>query len=123
MNTPFFPPWRPRLAALGRRVHRLRQESLPALGLLFGPLLPAARLDPAPAGAHSRRRIFSLRRTFFGFLYQTLNPACACREVVRQIQALAGLLEGPPARSGNSAYCQARRRLPGSLLPRLRQAA
>src|SRR5580704_3113958 len=113
MNTPFFPPWRPRLAALGRRVHRLRQESLPALELLFGPLLPAARLDPAPAGAHSRRRIFSLRRTFFGFLYQTLNPACSCREVVRQIQALAGLLEGPPARFAAAASAPGRRRRGG----------
>jgi hypothetical protein len=28
MHPPFFPPLRPRLAALGRRVHRLRQHSL-----------------------------------------------------------------------------------------------
>jgi hypothetical protein len=51
METPFFPAFRARLAALGQ----------------------------ADEGPNSRDRVFSLRRTFFGFLYQGLsrgkNPA------------------------------------------------
>ena len=88
LNTPFFPPWRSRLAAFGRRVQRLRQESLLHLELLFGELIPPGLLSQADEGANSRQRVYSLRRTFWGFLYQALNPACPCREVVRQIQAL-----------------------------------
>jgi hypothetical protein len=88
MHTPFFPAWHPRLAALGRRVQHLRQQSLCHLELLLGPLLPPGLLAQADEGANSRERIYSVRRTFFGFLYQVLNPDCPCREIVRQIQAL-----------------------------------
>jgi hypothetical protein len=56
--------------------------------LLLGPLLPPGLLAQADEGANSRERIYSVRRTFFGFLYQVLNPDCPCREIVRQIQAL-----------------------------------
>src|ERR1035438_1512739 len=91
MHTPFFPAWRPRLAALGRRVQHLRQQSLCHLELLLGPLLPPGLLAQADEGANSRERIYSVRRTFFGFLYQVLNPECPCREIVRQIQALFAL--------------------------------
>jgi len=123
MQTPFFPPWRARLARLGRRVQHLRQQSLLHLDQLFGPLLPPLLLSQTQEGDNSRERVFSVRRTFFGFLYQVLNPDCPCREIVRQIQALFALHGGGPVDSGNSAYCQARGRLPWDILPRLRCAA
>ncbi len=50
--------------------------------------LPPAFLAQTDEGPNSRERIFSVRSTFFGFLYQALNPGCACGEVVRQVQAL-----------------------------------
>jgi len=123
MNTPFFPLWRARLAPLGRRVAHLRQQSLVHLDQLFGPLLPPQFLSQADEGLNSRERVFSLRRTFFGFLYQALNPGCSCREAVRQIQALWALEQDAPVDAGSSAYCQARARLPWDILPRLRCAA
>jgi hypothetical protein len=123
MQTPFFPLWRARLAPLGRRVQGLRQQSLVCLDQLFGPLLPPQFLAQAGQGPNSRERVFSLRRTFFGFLYQVLNPDCPCREVVRQIQALFALHHHDTVGSGSSAYCQARARLPWDILPRLRCAA
>jgi len=123
METPFFPSWRARLAPLGRRVQHLRQQSLVPLDLLLGPLLPPELLSQSQAGANSRERVFSVRRTFFGFLYQVLNPDCPCREIVRQIQALLALLGGGQVDSGTSAYCQARARMPWDRLPRLRCAA
>jgi hypothetical protein len=122
MHTPFFPEWRARLAPLGPRVRNLRQQSLLQLDLLLSSLLPPGLLSQAGQGPNSRDRVYSIRRTFFGFLYQVLNPDCPCRQVVRQIQALFALHSASQVDPGTSAYCQARTRLPGDLLPRLRCA-
>jgi hypothetical protein len=122
MRTPYFPSWRPRLAALGRRVHRLRQESLCHLERLFGRFLPPGLLSQTDEGVNSRDRVFSVRRTFWAFLYQVLNPGCACREVIDQFQALFTLQGRGPVGNGTSAYCQARLRLPLDILTRLRHA-
>lgn len=123
MYTPFFPQLRQRLAALGSRVQTLRQQSLLHLDQLFSPLLPPWLLSQTDEGPNSRDRIYSLRRTFFGFLYQVLLPQCPCRQVVRQIQALFALHNAGSVDQGTSAYCQARDRLPLDILSRLRCAA
>lgn len=122
MQTPFFPAWRPRLASLGRRVRQFRQQSLCHLELLLAPCWPPGLLSQADEGPNSRERVFSVRRTFFGFLYQVLNPQCPCREIVRQVQALFALHGGGSVDEGTSAYCQARKRLPLDTLQRLRVA-
>ena len=121
-QTPFFPPWRSRLAAFGRRVQRVRQQSLTHLELLFAELIPPWFLSQADEGTNSRDRVYSLRRTFWGFLYQVLNPSCPCREIVRQIQALFCLDNRGSVDEGTSAYCQARLRLPLDTLQRIRHA-
>src|SRR5438552_15664300 len=123
MKTPFFPAFRPHLAALGKPVHSLRQQSLLHLEKLLAAFLPTNLLCQSDQGPNSRERIYSLRRTFFGFLYQVLNPHCPCRQVVRQIQALFALEGGRSVDEGTGAYCQARDRLPWDILPRLRCAA
>jgi hypothetical protein len=123
MKTPFFPAFRARLSALGSRVQRLRRQNLLDLDLLFGPWLPPGLLSQADEGANSRDRIYTVRRTFFGFLYQVLNPQCPCREIVRQIQALLALHSNGPVAAGTGGWCQARLRLPWDILPRLRCAA
>jgi hypothetical protein len=122
MHTPYFPAFRSRLAPLGRRVQQLRQQSLCHLELLLSPLLPPGLLSQADDGPNSRERIYSLRRTFFGFLYQVLNPQCACREIVRQVQALFALHNQRRVDEDTSAYCQARKRLPLDALQGLRVA-
>jgi len=122
MHTPFFPAWRPRLAALGRRVQHLRQQSLLQLDQLTGPWLPPGLLSQADEGPNSRERIYTVRRTFFGFWFQVLKPDSSCREVVRQILALCALHTDDSSSPGTSAYCQARLRLPWDILPRLRCA-
>jgi hypothetical protein len=123
MHTPYFPAFRARLAPLGRRAQQLRQQSLGHLELLLNPLLPPGLLSQADEGPNSRERIYSLRRTFFGFLYQVLNPQCACRQIVRQVQALFVLHNQGRVDEETSAYCQARKRLPLEVLQRLRVAA
>jgi hypothetical protein len=121
-QTPFFPPWRSHFANLQRRARHLQQQSLLQLDLLLGPLLPVGLLAQSDEGPNSRERIYSVRRTFFGFLSQVLNPACPCREIVRQILALCALALDDHSSPGTSAYCQARQRLPWDILPRIRCA-
>jgi hypothetical protein len=113
MNTPFFPALRCRLAALGRRTtHRLRQTTLAQLQQHLSDLLPAPLLSAQEEGPNSRQRVFSLRLTFECFVWQMLKPQTSCREVVRQVQALLRLQGRPPVDESDSAYVQARQRLP-----------
>src|SRR5258706_10065050 len=113
MHTPYFPAFRPRLAALGRRTaHTLRQTTLAQLQQHLRNFLPPPLLSAEDEGANSRERIFSLRLTFECFLWQMLQPKTSCREVVRQVQALFQLHEQGPVDDGDSAYVQARLRRP-----------
>jgi hypothetical protein len=113
MPTPFFPAFRSRLAALGRRTtHALRQTTLAQLQEHLRDFLPAPLLSAEDEGPNSRDRVFSLRLTCECFLWQMLKPKTSCREVVRQVQALFRLHGKGPVDPGDSAYVQARQRLP-----------
>ena len=113
MPTPFFPAFRSRLAALGRRTAQtLRQATLAQLQQHLRDFLPAPLLSAADEGPNSRERVFSLRLTMECFLWQMLQPNTSCREVVRQVQALCRLNGWGPVAQGDSAYVQARQRLP-----------
>ncbi len=123
MHTPFFPAFRSRLAAMGRRtVHSLRQATLGQLQDQIRDLLPAPLLSSEEAGPNSRERDFPLRLTFECFLWQLLKLKTACREVVRQVQALRTLHGLPPIAEGDSAYIQARLRLPKERLEKALEA-
>lgn len=120
MQTPFFPAFRSRLAALGRRsAQSLRQCSLHQIQQHLRDLLPPGLLAPEEHGPNSRNRIFNLCLTFECFLCQLLKPNTSCREVVRQTQALMRLQGRAPIDEDDSAYIQARKRLPRE---RLQQA-
>src|SRR6266568_1439281 len=113
MHTPYFPTLRSRLAALGRRTaHDLRQATLAQLQERLRDFLPAPLLSSEDEGPNSRDRVFSLRLTFECFVWQMLKPKTSCREVVRQVQALFRLNGRGPVDPGDSAYVQARQRLP-----------
>ena len=113
MLTPYFPALRSRLAALGRRTAQtVRQTTLAQLQQHLRDLLPAPLLSSEDEGPNSRERIYTLRLTFECFLWQLLKPKTSCREVVRQVQALFALHDQGPVDDGDSAYVQARLRLP-----------
>lgn len=113
MLTPYFPALRSRLAALGRRTAQtVRQTTLAQLQQHLRDWLPAPLLASEDEGPNSRERIYTLRLTFECFLWQVLKPQTACREVVRQVQALCQLHGQGPVEDGDSAYVQARLRLP-----------
>lgn len=120
MNTPLFPAFRARLAAMGRRTARhLRQGTLQQLAAHLAELIPVHLLSSADEGPNSRERLFTLRLTCECFLWQMLKPRTACREVVRQVQALACLQGKGAVDESASAYIQARRRLPQECLERI----
>jgi hypothetical protein len=111
MNTPYFPAWRPKLAALGRRAVSHRKRSPVEIEAEFARFLPVELLKPTSAGAGSRRRVFFLARIFWCFIWQALQPNTSCRAVVRKVQAQCETSKFKLDES-NSAYCQARARLP-----------
>ncbi len=95
----------------------LRRCTLDKLEERFTALLSGPGLA-ALAGAHApqRERPYSVRRTTWCFLWQMLQANAACRDVVRQIQAMLVLEGRPTVDEGTSAYCQARARVPEELL-------
>ena len=115
-NTPFFPAWGPRLAALGARATRplaqVRSYTLCQLENAFASCLPPDLFPKARAGANSRDAAYTRPRTFWCMLWQALNPKTAGREVVRQLQAALTLEDGPQISCEDGAYCRAKARLP-----------
>lgn len=112
-TTPFFSAFG-KLLFGRRRGLKLRPEtpeSLPELQALFGRFVPEELAAKPARGANSRKRIFSPEVTFWAFLFQVLSPACACREVVRKVQAWWPR-RGAQLSGDTSAYCQGRKRLP-----------
>ena len=80
MQTPYFPNWRSRLAALGRRaVPSVRQATPAQLQEHLRDFLPAPLLCAQDQGPNSRDRVFSLRLTFECFVWQMLKPKTSCR--------------------------------------------
>jgi hypothetical protein len=89
-----------------------RQTTLAQLQQHLRDFLPAPLLSSEEDGPNSRDRVFNLRLTFECFVWQRLKPKTSCREIVRQVQTLLRLHGHRPVREGDSAYIQARQRLP-----------
>jgi hypothetical protein len=121
MLTPFFPPWRSRLAAFGSRTSRVCQQvrayTLCQLEQSFAPWIPTELFAKAAEGPNSRDHDYTRWRTFWCMLWQALNPLASGREVVRQLQALFDLENGPELSSEDGAYCRAKARLPQDQFP------
>ena len=115
-HTPCFPQLQawlaPPAARLAHAVRAVRTHTLAQLEQRFGACLPPDLLAKAP---HTRDRVYTQARTFWCFLGQCLNPGTACREVVRQVQAVLTLGGGPKISEGDGAYCLARQRLPAGV--------
>lgn len=105
---------------MGRRADdvltHIRQCTLSQIEARFGGLFAAPDLRSPPDDRPRRERPYCTRRTFWCFLWQIFNENTTCREVVRQLQALLALHGLLNLDSENSAYCQARARLPARLL-------
>ena len=115
---PFLPQFRAQLASYGLRktLTQVRAHTLCNLESLSGPAFANVPLSAADSGSNSRVRIYSLRRVFWCFLWQMLNPQTSCREVVRQLQVLLRLEGLGKISASDSALCQAKARLPVAVL-------
>ena len=111
MNTPYFPVWRRKLAAIGRHTARSRRQSSVEIEAQCSPFLSSRTLKAPDDGTRRRRRVFFLSRVFWCFVWQVLQPRTSCRAVVRQVQAFCET-EQRRFDESTSAYCQARARLP-----------
>jgi len=111
MNTPFFPAWRRKLAAGGRRTALCSRQSPVEIESQCHLFLSKRALQPPIQGKRMRQRVFFLSRVFWCFIWQVLQPRTSCRAVVRQVQAFCET-ECRSFDESNSAYCQARLRLP-----------
>lgn len=121
-NTPFFPAWRPCLAALGSRTaqvfRQVRSHTLCQLETCLGHWVPTELFPKAADNENSRDRDYTRWRTFWCMLWQSLNPDATGREVVRQLQALFRLENGPEISEKDGAYCRAKTRLPLGEFPK-----
>jgi len=122
LNTPFFPAWRACLSPMGSRTAqacaRVRSYTLCQLETCLGPWVPTTLFPKAADKANSRDRDYTRWRTFWCMLWQSLNPNASGREVVRQLQALFRLENGPSLSEDDGAYCRAKARLPLSEFPK-----
>lgn len=116
MNTPYFPAWRRKLAAVGRRRDLLGQRQSPVeIEAQCAQFLTPRTLTAPQDGKRRRRRDFFLSLVFWCFVWQVLQPRTSCRAVVRQTQAFCES-EHRHFDESTSAYCQARGRLPVAVL-------
>lgn len=125
-NTPFFPAWSARLNPMGSHSGRVLRPvtamTLCQLEKCFAPWIPAQLFPKAAEHQNSRDRCYTRWRTFWSMLWQALHPLASGREVVRQLQALFDLEDGPQLCPEDGAYCRAKARLPLEEFPKALRA-
>jgi len=128
LHTPFFKNFhrllfgKPPVSALARSFTEssCNLKSASDLQDLYAAFIPLSLFHAFEKALRLRSRIFSLQTTFWSFLNQVQNPEISCREVVRTfIASVQSNL--PPDQDlaispSDSAYCQARLRIPLELL-------
>jgi len=126
LHTPFLPALRPALAPMGGRlgqtVRQVSAYTLCQLESALGGWVPPHLFPKAPAKENSRDHHYTRWRSFWCMLWQALNPDASGREVVRQLQALFELQDGPKISKEDGAYCRAKARLPLAEFPKALQA-
>lgn len=105
---------------LARQARAADSLCLSQLEVLFGEVLPLwLRSYQCAEGPNSRRCIYTVLVTFWGFLSQVLDPDGSCRRAVTRIQTLCSALHLPLPKDDTAAYCIARARLPIRVLVRV----
>jgi hypothetical protein len=121
-KTPFFPAWQARFNPMGSRSGRVLRTlstfTLCQLEKCFAPWIPTHLFPKAASQQNSRDRSYTRWRTFWCMVWQALHPLASGREVVRQLQALFDLEEGPRLCPDDGAYCRAKARLPLDQFPK-----
>lgn len=98
---------------------KIQEQQLTSIAKLLGKYVPQTLFEHPNIKQSTRRRIFTLENTFWGFLLQTLQVDCSCQSVVHQLKSVAKQHRKTAISNSTSAYCQARKKLPDSLLDSL----
>jgi hypothetical protein len=101
-------------ARVAQTVKAVRSYTLCQLEERFGSCVPQTLFPKAAAHTNSRDRLYTRWLTLWSMLWQGFNPKASGRQVVRQIQALLELHNGPSISEEDGAYCRAKARLPVS---------
>ena len=101
-----------------RALESVRSYTLCRLECCLGSWMPTTLFPKAPDKENSRDRDYTRWRTFWCMIWQALNPEASGREVVRQLQALFQLENGPQISPDDGAYCRAKARLPLDQFPK-----
>lgn len=127
--TPMFPGWhlptlrrKPRTQAqkLAETKARMHKMSFSRLEQCLSRFIPTSLLhENSNSKSFSRRRVFSIENTFWGFFHQTLSADGGCQEVVNQFRVLSEQRGLGRVSLSTSAYCQARKKLNLSLLEKV----
>lgn len=121
MATPDFPLWAGGFEHHYRKFHASARDSVHQLERLCAPWVPSWHLAQQDEGDFSRRRHWTLRLTFWCFLWQVAQAGSSCRDAVRQAIGLC-TSQGLPAPADDSdAYCTARAKLPLERLEAIHQ--
>lgn len=123
--TPMFPGWH--LPTLRRKPktdiqklidtkNEVHSMSLSRLSQYLSRYIPDASFNRDKSTSFSRRRVFSVENTFWGFFQQILSVDGGCQEIVNQYRAIANQRDGNTISPSTSAYCQARKKLKKSML-------
>ena len=100
-------------------LRRVRAYTLCQLEIALACWVPARLFPKASAKEkNSRDHHYTRWRSFWCMLWQALNPEASGREVVRQLQALFELEEGPTLSEEDGAYGRAKARLPLAEFPK-----
>ncbi|MFN6455600.1 MAG: IS4 family transposase [Nostoc sp. EfeVER01] len=105
------------------RVQILKDKFNSSLGLPFKELLPTSVIEQALSELNIRyyRRLFDPIVTLWAFLSQVLDTDKSCHNAVSKVIAYLAGLEVEIPSTDTSGYCQARSRLPETLLQKLFQ--
>lgn len=112
MATPDFPSWAGHFQRAHQKFFTPAQQSIHQLELLCAPWIPAWRLAQQDEKDFSRQRQWTLRLTFWCFLWQVARAGSSCRDAVRQAIALCVSQGLPAPTDDDTAYCGARAKLP-----------
>ena len=94
-------------------------HSLTNLGGILDYYIPKRFFREEENKHNRRRRIFTIENTFWGMFLQILMPDSSCQSIVHAFRIRYYQQKGKSISAANSAYCQARKRLPLAFIQRV----
>jgi len=100
---------------------KIERHNFSQLSHCLAKLIPPSLICLENKTDFSRRRIFSIENTFWGFFQQVLSADGGCKEIVNQFRLIADQKGFDQVSASTSAYCQSRKKLPQELLSQVLQ--